>query len=223
MAIWQVQLVENGNGSRAKSRLHALASLTLCVLLGFLPSLQAIENEYVNSGLSDKSLIGTHAFSKVHGRLAVNQAAGEANVQSNSHALGDSAKVQISIQSASPLVSETTHDINLRFAHSQIETASFANFEGLLGVNQVSGQHNVQANLGVISGNASIELMSDAQMLEINSNLPLPETNAELLHFTTEIAKDSLQQARGIIQINQISGTNNTAVNQFSLQLSNGD
>ncbi|MGL4614713.1 MAG: hypothetical protein ACRCVV_12610 [Shewanella sp.] len=199
--------------------------LTLCMVnIVFIFTAIVHANDDINSGLSDKSLIEAQAFSQVRGRLGVNQAAGELNTQTNSHAIGHSASVQVTILPTSELQNQlSTLSNSPRLTHSKIDSLSFANVEGLLSVNQVSGQGNAQANLGVIALNPSAQVMTDAQMLEVNSALPLPQANVASLTSITDIGRDSLFQARGMVQINQISGSNNAAVNQFSLQFSSGD
>ncbi|MGL4476445.1 MAG: hypothetical protein ACRCT7_18645 [Shewanella sp.] len=162
--------------------------------------------------MTNASLIEANAFSQVRGRLAVNQAAGEDNTQTNSHAIGALASIHFNQQNSH--LDTPTNSVDI----SQIGNASFGNAEGLLSINQVSGQHNLQANLGVIGMDLSSQALSDADMLTINTAAKLPQAASASSTYTTEIASDSLLQVRGLVQINQISGSNNAAVNQFSLQ-----
>ncbi|MBV7314079.1 hypothetical protein [Shewanella sp. NIFS-20-20] len=201
-----------------QARLLTSISASLILLVpAYSVASEELDSQAMAVATSHVSLIEPQAFSQVHGRLAINQAAGDDNLQTNSHALGSQATVQVILSNLA------TTNPSVGMHHSEIAGLSFANFEGLLGVNQVSGRSNLQANLGIIGSTPVSQGLSDADMQIINSATPLPQANENALSFTTAIGSDSLSHVRGLVQINQISGSNNAAVNQFSLQVLSGN
>ena len=162
----------------------------------------------------DASVIGNRAFQGANGKASVNMAAGNFNQQSNSHAIGQMAQIEQLNQVAGNDWLDTDGE-----ALTSIESMAFAGFVGLLSVNQVSGDQNIQFNAGAISAiPASLE---DGDLTLVSALSPGIDTG--VLSNQTHIAPDSLSQAQGVIQLNQISGDKNVAVNQFSLQLSGGN
>lgn len=162
----------------------------------------------------DVSVIGNQAFQGANGRATVNMAAGNFNHQSNSHAIGQMAQIAQQHQVAGNEWLDGDGE-----AISTIESMAFAGFVGLLSVNQVSGDQNIQMNAGVIS--AIPVSLEDSDLTMVSALSPGIEPLA--VSRQAHIAPDSLSQAQGVIQLNQISGDGNVAVNQFSLQLSGGN
>ncbi|GIU50538.1 hypothetical protein TUM4438_36870 [Shewanella sairae] len=168
--------------------------------------------------VDNNSTVGNQTFSNNSGRIAINQAAGDSNLQSNSHAIAD--QVVILSNQKNPYLnltgSSTGHNL------SYIEELAFENAQGLISVNQVSGQGNIQANLGAIALQSVIGLgLEDSALDSIVSPTALPLERNDTNHAV--IALDSFENAQGIVQINQISGDGNSAINQFSLQLPSGN
>ncbi|MGI2258886.1 hypothetical protein [Shewanella sp. GXUN23E] len=162
----------------------------------------------------DVSVIGNQAFQGASGRAAVNMAAGNFNQQANNHAIGQEASVR-----QSNLLMADDWQAGDGEAISSIESMAFAGFTGMLSVNQVSGNQNLQINAGAIS---SLPTALEDRDLTLVSAMT-PGMIADAPAGQTLIAADSLSQAQGVIQLNQISGNSNVAVNQFSLQLSGGN
>ena len=111
---------------------------------------------------------------------------------------------------------------------SVIESQAFVGAQGLIGINQVSGSGNTQANLGTIElatvnglGLNALGL-SDSALTQVSSS-PSPISVGQQASNSTDIALDSFSEVQGIVQLNQISGDGNTAINRFSLQLSSGN
>ncbi|MCL1035809.1 hypothetical protein L2750_01375 [Shewanella submarina] len=163
----------------------------------------------------DVSVIGNQAFQGANGKASVNMASGNFNQQDNSHAIGQMAHTAQLNQLAGNDLLGGDGD-----AMTAIESMAFAGFVGLLSVNQVSGDQNIQLNAGAISAMpASLE---DGDLTLVSALSPGIDSGV-LSNNQTHIAPDSLNQAQGVIQLNQISGDSNVAVNQFSLQLSGGN
>ncbi|MBB1268892.1 hypothetical protein [Shewanella sp. SR44-3] len=162
------------------------------------------------------------------GRAAVNQASGDHNIQSNSHAFGKSTSIesiqQNDLQPLAPI--SNVWDLQAMLDEDElhvsfIDSQAFANFQGLASINQVSGQNNIQTNLGSVALDSIVGLgLSDTALTQVSSQQP-PSFQTSQYH--AEIAPDSFLDAQGVMQINQISGDGNIAVNQFSLQLPSGN
>lgn len=196
-------------------KLHTL--IKRCVQLGCL--LLAVD-----SHAGDLTTIESQAV-QGQGVATINQAAGNNNIQSNSHVLGTSTSIS-SMDYINQLRQSTpnANELNER-KESLIESQAFANFQGLMSVNQVSGTQNIQANLGSIAVDSALDSivglgLSDEALVQVSSELA---PSYQVSNYQTDIAPDSLLNAQGVIQINQISGDNNIAINQFSLQLPSGN
>ncbi|GGQ24472.1 hypothetical protein [Shewanella litoralis] len=175
------------------------------------------------SQADDSSVIGSHVLQGA-GRASINQAAGDFNIQSNSHAVGYSTAIKTINYHILPQ-SESVSDVNKQFT-TVIDSQAFALFQGLVSVNQVSGELNMQANIGSIAMDSTLETimgqgLSDSALTQVSSQFA-PSTY-QLSHYQAEIAPDSFLDAQGVMQVNQISGDKNIAINQFSLQLPNGN
>ncbi|ACA88385.1 hypothetical protein [Shewanella woodyi] len=171
------------------------------------------------------SSIGSGSFQNVQGRTAVNIAAGDQNVQANAHSIGPSVTL-LSIQES--LFNDPILDEYESINSSVIESQAFVGAQGLIGINQVSGRGNTQANLGTIElatvnglGLSALGL-SDSALTQVSSS-PSPISVGQQASNSTDIALDSFSEVQGIVQLNQISGDGNTAINRFSLQLSSGN
>ncbi|MCK8044901.1 hypothetical protein MSG37_08385 [Shewanella sp. 1CM18E] len=168
--------------------------------------------------IDNRSTVGTKSFSNNTGRIAINQAAGDSNLQSNSHAIAD--QVIILSDQQNPYLKLLDDHTAYNLTH--IEELAFENAQGLVSINQVSGQGNIQANLGAIALQSVIGLGLDDNALDnIVSPTALPLERNDTNHAV--IAPDSFENAQGIVQINQVSGDGNSAINQFSLQLPSGN
>jgi hypothetical protein len=175
------------------------------------------------SHADDSSAIGSHVMQGA-GRASINQAAGDFNIQSNSHAIGHSASIQTINYNLLPQPTSLS-EFNKQLT-AVIDSQAFAQFQGLASINQVSGEQNIQANIGSIAMDSTLETiigqgLNDEALTQVSS--PLAPSSYQLSHYQAEIAPDSFLDAQGVMQVNQISGDNNIAINQFSLQLPSGN
>lgn len=181
-------------------------------------SLNGGYQSYSLSSPSNIAIVAPQAFFNVQGRVAINQSAGEINLQTNSHAIGG--QVVILSHQKNPYIADSTYGDAIN--QTSIEELAFENSQGLISINQVSGQGNMQANLGAIGLQAVVGLGLDDKSLEnVTSLSALPMGHLD--NHQSFIAPDSFENVQGIVQINQISGDGNTAINQFSLQLPSGN
>ncbi|AZG72044.1 hypothetical protein [Shewanella livingstonensis] len=176
-----------------------------------------------HSYADDSSVIGSHVMQGA-GRASINQAAGDFNIQSNSHALGYSTSIETINYSQLPQSASPSEPNKQRL--TVIDSQAFALFQGLASINQVSGELNMQANIGSIAMDSTLETimglgLNDQALTQVSSQLA--PSSYQLSHYQAEIAPDSFLDAQGVMQVNQISGDNNVAINQFSLQLPSGN
>lgn len=165
-----------------------------------------------------QSTIARGTFQGSQGNAAINQAAGDHNLQANGHAIGNT----VSIQNQQETYMALTPDHG-NTSSSRIESQAFAGFEGLLSVNQVSGTGNIQANLGTVAFTSLNHFsLSDNALTEVAGSGSAPTPTVQDGQHKSDIAQDSFSGVQGAAQINQISGDQNIAINQFSLQFPNG-
>jgi len=177
----------------------------------------------VNANADNASVIGTHVMQGA-GRASINQASGDFNIQSNSHALGYRASINTSNYNQRPQTI-AQQDGSVLYS-SVIDSQAFAQFQGLASINQVSGELNIQANIGSIAMDSTLETivgqgLNDDALTQVSSQIA--PSSFQLSYYQAEIAPDSFLNAQGVMQVNQISGDNNVAINQFSLQLPSGN
>ena len=63
--------------------------------------------------------------------------------------------------------------------------------------------------------------LNDEALTQVTSQMA--PSSYQLSYYQADIAPDSFLDAQGVMQVNQISGDNNVAINQFSLQLPSGN
>jgi hypothetical protein len=209
-----------------KEHLMEIISQVHCKLLQLslkraiqLSALLLVAHSYAD----DSTVIGSHVMQGA-GRASINQAAGDFNIQSNSHALGQRTSIQTINYNQLPQPTSLS-EFNKQLT-AVIESQAFAQFQGLASINQVSGEQNIQANIGSIAMDSTLETiigqgLNDEALTQVSSQLA--PSSYQLSHYQADIAPDSFLDAQGVMQINQISGDNNVAINQFSLQLPSGN
>ncbi len=168
--------------------------------------------------VENSSKITPQSFSNASGRIAINQAAGSDNLQTNSHGIGG--VVIITSQQTNPYLALSTSPSEQNL--TEIESLAFENAQGLISTNQVSGQGNIQANLGAIALQSIVASGLDDSALGHVAGSPNPPQSSQNSD-TVFMAVDSFKNAQGIVQVNQVSGDGNSAINQFSLQLPSGN
>ncbi|WP_137009734.1 hypothetical protein [Aquitalea aquatilis] len=162
------------------------------------------------------------------GVLAVNQVAGTANQQGNLQALAFAAGVaqaRISL----PQQQGSTQAVAEQNLRASIVGASFAGSQGLLAVNQTAGNANQSLN--------AFSLAQAARPQASVRDLPAAVQDAVLAGTTaaaapvagavantgqiTELSAAAFQGSRGLVQLNQIAGSHNLAVNVVAVQWAN--
>lgn len=162
----------------------------------------------------DISHIAPNSLNNVDGITTINMAAGSNNAQTNiaSIAIGKNAKainksfIQVRPSSTTGISSAT---INRNTLH---------NAQGIIAINQAAGSGNAQLNDIAIAFGNNIEVISDAALMV---HLPTDNKAAPEAPFnnTVYLDKDALKGASGSIQVNQIAGSGNVAVNRVSMPI----
>jgi len=150
---------------------------------------------------AENAAINGNAVTNVTGVIAVNQTAGNGNVQSNVAVIGKS--VPVVKQSAALVQGET--------GRSSIGSFAFSGANGILQVNQSAGSGNAQANVVYVTDSV---LSATVPQQSVPPGAPASNgANA------ISVAKTAFSHAKGLVQVNQIAGTSNRTANTFVLQL----
>lgn len=158
------------------------------------------------------------------GILAVNQAAGNANQQGNLQALAVSttashASVALLRQPSAATAANTTD------ATASITGAAFSGSQGLMAINQSAGNDNQSLNalsLALSPRPQAATLPSAAtDSLLASTAGSAPAVVKDGSHSQTDISATAFQGSRGLVQLNQIAGSHNQAVNVVAVQWAN--
>lgn len=158
--------------------------------------------------------LGSQALSNIRGAMGVNMVAGNNNQQGNlaAIALSGPAIVQFSQQNQST--------INLNGNQSvAILGSALSQSQGLIGINQGAGEANQQLNAFALSlDDSGIGVVTD---INLSTSVAKTPSGKVPPNTTTSIYLDdnALTGSKGVIQVNQVTGQGNQAVNMVSLPL----
>ena len=160
------------------------------------------------------SMISDTALAGAQGRVGLNMAAGDANVQANSAALaiGEFAR-------ATSSVDQTLDATKLRApstAVAVITDRAFSNAAGLISVNQASGTGNLQVNSLAIGLGSHAEAVSESRLSAITTRATPKGVDGNRTRSAV-IADTAFEGARGLVQVNQAAGSGNSTANHFAL------
>ena len=158
------------------------------------------------------------------GILAVNQAAGNANQQGNLQALAVSAtashaSVFLSRQPSGATTAASTD------ATASITGSAFSGSQGLMAINQSAGNDNQSLNALSLAMSprpqATALPSAAADSLLASTAGSAPAVVKDGSHSHTDISATAFQGSRGLVQLNQIAGSHNQAVNVVAVQWAN--
>jgi hypothetical protein len=159
--------------------------------------------------------LASQALSNIRGSMGVNMVSGNNNQQGNLSAIAISgpAVIQFSQQNQS-----TTHlSGNQSVA---ILGSALSNNQGLIGINQGAGEANQQLNAFALSldDNSGMGVVTD---INLSTSVAKTPSGKAPTATTTSIYLDdnALTGSKGVIQVNQVTGQGNQAVNMVSLPL----
>ncbi len=165
------------------------------------------------------SHIGGQALAGATGAIAVNIAAGDANLQSNTRAIvvGDFAKLRM-IQGQQIIALRATAPDAM---HSIIDGNAFAGAKGLLSINQVSGVANRESNaIAIMLASQGIEEATNQRLAAYSVNPDgatggRPQGASSSSRRSAVVSNTAFEGSEGVVQLNQIAGMGNTAVNRL--------
>jgi hypothetical protein len=197
----------------------------LLVSLGAGP-VHAVEPHGPAPGSHDQAVIDGRAGTNGHGRLAVNMAAGAGNAQANLAAMagiGDGPGfASIEYLQRPGATDRQAH------ATARIEDGAFGGGRGLVGVNQVAGSGNAQANVflagqGVaLHGDGPGFAGDDVLAATAGDPTPIDPHHAPAWRREAVIADDAFRGSQGVVQVNQTAGVGNNSANAIVIQLPGG-
>ena len=159
-----------------------------------------------------------------NGILAVNQAAGSANQQGNLQALAVSATAGHASVSLARQPSGTSTAVTTD-ATASITGAAFSGSQGLMAINQTAGNENQSLNALSLAVSprpqATAQPSAAADSLLASTAGSAPAVAGDNSHTRTDISPTAFQGSRGLVQLNQIAGSHNQAVNVVAVQWAN--
>ena len=158
--------------------------------------------------------LGSQALSNIRGAMGVNMVAGNNNQQGNlaAIALSGPAIVQFSQQN------QSTTNLNGNQSVAILGSA-LSQSQGLVGINQGAGEANQQLNAFALSvDDSGIGVVTD---INLSTSVAKTPSGKVPPNTTTSIYLDdnALTGSKGVIQVNQVTGEGNQAVNMVSLPL----
>lgn len=160
--------------------------------------------------------IESGSLSNVSGVIGVNIAAGDNNAQANirSITVGKNAKSLSSSQMKTFALSD--NDV----ASVSIGANTLTNARGLVSINQAAGSGNIQINDIAIALGENIQINSESLLMVRIPQAAAQENNdQQTANKKVSLDSSSLKGASGAIQLNQIAGHGNIAVNRVSMPL----
>lgn len=171
------------------------------------------------------SVIDGSVFSGANGNIAVNLAAGDANVQLNAASLAASFGAGIAQAGIYGFQYTEKTGASPDSAICTIGGDAFANVSGITAINQASGQGNAQANgVAIALGLGGAEAIAESSLGAITTGQWPDSANGE---DSSNIHQASVEEtafvgARGLVQINQLAGSGNATANNFAVRVSLG-
>ena len=168
--------------------------------------------------------IESNSLNNVSGIISVNMAAGDNNIQANNKSIAIGKHAQATTKTE--LVVHGSNNNSLKgndnsVADVRIEANTLQNAQGLISINQVSGSNNAQLNDMTLAFGENVQLASNISLSVRPAEGPNFKDNEGSHSKAFYLDKDSLKGAAGTIQINQIAGNGNIAVNRVSMPKTN--
>ncbi|MGB6188651.1 hypothetical protein [Aeromonas molluscorum] len=159
--------------------------------------------------------LGQQALSNIRGSVGVNMVSGSNNQQGNLAAIAISGPAIIQFSQQTEAVSALNGSQRVA-----IYDSALTQNKGLIGINQGAGEANQQVNAFALSlgDDSGIGAVTDINLSTSVAKLPTGKAPA---NSTNSIYLDgnALAGSKGVIQVNQVTGQGNQAVNMVSLPL----
>ncbi|MBU0806557.1 adhesin [Pseudomonas spirodelae] len=157
------------------------------------------------------------------GVLMINQAAGDAQQQANARAIAIGSGVNAQATATTNVKQNTDHlPINPpgMVASASIGGSSFANSNGVVGINQGAGSGNQQINaMRITSGLA--QGLDDSALAQQSVRPSSISGAAEPLSAERIVSVDdsAFSNSRGVVQLNQSAGVGNRSINSLGIRI----
>lgn len=171
--------------------------------------------------VTSSATVSSGALAGATGVIALNEAAGLANVQSNQAVIaGNAVGVGVGVGSGSGSTQTARATARVPSASASIGANAFSDTVGSVAVNQAAGVANLQRN-SVVLGTAAtgVEALADSELSAAAPHYGRTGPSA-LARGVREasIGNDAFKHASGIVQINQSAGAGNATANSFVLR-----
>lgn len=216
------------NMARAFHRTAAgAAALALCIA-AVLPREAAADDYTAMLGYLADSRIEDRAFAGAQGAIAINQAAGDHNLQANLHSLAQGDRA-----SATATARQYSNDIRTRgalpdTARAVIGGDAFRGAGGLVSINQASGAANAELNVVTATlANQGIREAGDARLASADlasagPRAPAVQDDSDPATRHVAVERTALHGFEGVLQLNQIAGAGNTTDNALVISVQAG-
>ncbi len=208
-------------------RIGASLSPVLCALalLGASPPVAAQSTtdgyERMLSYLSADSRIDGNALAGANGAIAVNQAAGDLNLQANLRSLANGTRASAGVTAVQQRQGDTYN--SPMQASARIGGNALAGASGIASINQASGGGNTELNTVTATlATQGIREASEEAMASSNAFASAGgQQTASDPRVTRRVGVDAsaLRGFDGVLQLNQIAGSANVTENRFSISV----
>ncbi len=203
------------------SFLMVLLSNSILFSLLLLSNSIKLHAEEINNNLS---LIVSPENSATQGISTINITAGDFNTQANMGVIAVGSENSVSL--THPVLEQNNHNTSSPASANAVATINgeaFSNSSGWVGVNQISGQQNIQANIMAIGigGEHEIGAVNDALLAQSSAQTSITPANSSETQAvrSTHIDDTALSGITGVVQLNQTAGARNLTSNNFKLQI----
>lgn len=171
------------------------------------------------------SVIEDRAFEHARGAVAVNQAAGDANAQTNAAAVAIAPNGVALVQAGQRSAAGQANAPDV--AQVRLGDQAFGQAQGLIAINQTSGTSNTQFNGAAIAIGQTPVTYSEVALDDLAGTAAvteLPEGGEGLpaRSLSAGVEAGALGHARGVVQLNQSAGVGNATANHFALRVGTG-
>ncbi|MDE2245701.1 MAG: hypothetical protein KGJ91_06050 [Xanthomonadaceae bacterium] len=200
-----------------RSRRFLLLLLLPCAAPAFADDYASMLQYLTRSSLDGNALAGAH------GVIAVNLAAGDANLQTNLGAIVVGAYAQALVQPAQQI--ETLQASRPDSMSARIAGNALAGVRGIVSINQVSGIANRQVNAVTmqLSQQGIHEEAADdwfaASFANTDASRARPAGASSGEPRSAAVSSSALRGLEGVVQINQVAGMGNLTANQLQLNV----
>ncbi|MFI9652215.1 hypothetical protein [Guyparkeria halopsychrophila] len=167
-------------------------------------------------GVLNNNHIGERFAQGATGNVAVNAAAGSANLQANLRALNGTIQAAQRIDNPGLVIPAFMN------AQTVIDEQAFSRGHGALGVNQVAGDGNAQINSMALApagkGFKEIRTLGPVNTVQASNSAAQDGQSGEDSsgRYSAVVSDTAFNGFGGVLQINQVSGSRNVTGNHFS-------